>query len=204
MYHFVKIDGVWYLKAENKRDIIDHFNVIMKREFKEGFYDRLDNITICKGVDGKKMFVGHPTAPWSKAIECYMQIWQCSWIEAANKLEEETLQNRLKMFENGKLIYLKDGLTYTTFYNIEPEIEDECYKVEMEFPKKDVYTIDDVRYIQWKDGSHWYAKVGNIDVVDVFGNQKWDTKDEAIKWAKMFINCGELKYYKNKKQNDTI
>jgi hypothetical protein len=187
LYHFVKIDGVWYLKAENKHDIIDHFNIIMKREFKEGFYDRMDNITICKGVDGDKMFVGHPTAPWSKAIECYMQIWQCSWIEAAAKLEEETLQNRLKMFENGKLIYLSDGLTYTTFYNTVPEIEDECYKVEMEFPKKDIYTIDDVRYIQWNHNGHWYAKIDKIDVVWA-GKQKWDTKEEAIEASKKYIN----------------
>lgn len=187
LYHFVKIDGVWYLKVENKHDIIDHFNVIMKREFKEGFYDRMDNITICKGVDGEPMFVGHPTAPWSKAVECYMQIWQCSWIEAAAKLEEETLQSRLKMFEKGKLIYLRDGLTYTTFINMEPEIEDECYKVEMEFPKKDIYTIDDVRYIQWNPNGHWYAKVGNMDIVYA-GKQKWDTKEEAIEASKKYIN----------------
>ena len=186
LYHFVKIDGVWYLKVENKHDIIDHFNVIMKREFKEGFYDRLDNITICKGVDGERMFIGHPTAAWSKAIECYMQVWECTWIEAATKLEEKTLQDRIKMFEDGKPIYLQDGLTYTTFHNMEPEIEDECYKVEMEFPKKDVYTIEDVRYIQWNPGGHWYAKVDNMDVVYA-GKQKWDTKEEAINAAHSFL-----------------
>lgn len=186
LYHFVKIDGVWYLKAENKHDIIDHFNVIMKREFKEGFYDRMDNIVICQGVDGEKMFIGHPTAPWSKAIECYMQIWQCSWIEAASKLEEETLQNRLNMFERGKLIYLRDGLTYTTFINMEPEIEEECYKVEMEYPTPTKYTKNDIRLIQWKDGSHWYAKIGREDVV-MYGKQKWDTKEEASKMAEKYL-----------------
>ena len=185
LYHFVKIDGVWYLKVENKHDIIDHFNVIMKREFKEGFYDRLDNITICKGIDGERMFIGHPTAPWSKAIECYMQIWQCSWIEAANRLEEKTLQDRLQLFDRGCPIYLNDGLTYfSPKDNI--EYEDECYKVEIEFPKKDVYTIDDVRYIQWNLGGHWYAKIGREDVV-MYGKQKWNTKEEAINAAYSFL-----------------
>ena len=45
----------------------------------------------------------------------------------------------------------------------------------------------DIRYIQWKDGSHWYAKIGKYDVVDENGNQKWNTRNEAINAAYSFL-----------------
>ena len=45
----------------------------------------------------------------------------------------------------------------------------------------------DVRLISWKDGFHIYAKVGNDDVVDECGNQKWSTRKEAEEAAKWFI-----------------
>lgn len=55
-----------------------------------------------------------------------------------------------------------------------------------------------VRLISWKDGFHIYAKVGDADVVDEYGNQKWSTRKEAEDAAKWFIensdryeNCGK-------------
>jgi len=36
MYHFVKINKIWYLKIEKEQDIIDHLHTIMKREFELG------------------------------------------------------------------------------------------------------------------------------------------------------------------------
>ena len=54
MYHFVKFNKTWYLKPECLQDVIDHFNKICGREFKEGFEDFRDNTRIRKSsVDGK-------------------------------------------------------------------------------------------------------------------------------------------------------
>ena len=67
------------------------------------------------------------------------------------------------------------------------EYEDECWKDELEYPEPDTYTVNDIRYIQWKDGSHWYAKIGKYDVVDENGNQKWDKYNDAIVAAYKFL-----------------
>lgn len=48
-------------------------------------------------------------------------------------------------------------------------------------------TLEDVRLLTWDGGIHWYAKVNNLDVVWE-GEQKWLTKDEAMKAAEKFIN----------------
>jgi len=44
----------------------------------------------------------------------------------------------------------------------------------------------DVRIIQWPGGSHYYAKIGNTDVV-VGGEQKWDTKMAAENAAAQYL-----------------
>lgn len=42
------------------------------------------------------------------------------------------------------------------------------------------------RFIQWNGGTHWYAKIGDEDIV-VDGKQKWDTKTEAEAAAKEYM-----------------
>jgi hypothetical protein len=68
---------------------------------------------------------------------------------------------------------------------------------ELIYPREAQYHLDEVRYMQWdvpgvSKGVHWYAKVGNFDIVDEKGNQKWDTKEEAMAAAEWF--CQELNY----------
>lgn len=47
------------------------------------------------------------------------------------------------------------------------------------------------RFVQWTGGTHWYAKIGDEDIV-VNGRQKWDTKAEA--------EAAAAKYLKGKKR----
>lgn len=183
MYHFVKIANIWYLKVESKQDIIDHYNIILKREYEEGFKDRTSSTHLCKNGD---IYIEHPTTPWAKAIETYMQVWNMSWINTAHKLETETINGKLQLFDRGCTIYLNNGLTYFSPKD-NVEYNDECWKDVLEYPEPEFYTYKDIRYIQWKDGSHWYAKIGKYDVVDENGNQKWNTRNEAINAAYSFL-----------------
>jgi hypothetical protein len=45
---------------------------------------------------------------------------------------------------------------------------------------------EEIRIISWPNGKHFYAKIGNADVV-VDGRQKWDTKAEAQLNAEKFL-----------------
>lgn len=42
------------------------------------------------------------------------------------------------------------------------------------------------RFIQWPGGTHWYAKIGDEDIV-VDGTQKWDTLEQAAQAAEKFM-----------------
>lgn len=44
---------------------------------------------------------------------------------------------------------------------------------------------DEIRVIKWENGTHYYAKIGDIDV-SWEGKDKWDTKEEAEKAASEF------------------
>lgn len=189
MYHFVKYNNIWYLKPETKQDIMDHYNIILKREYEEGFKDRKASMHLCKNYFGPGedyIYIEHPTTAWAKVVEQYMSVWNLSWVMTAHKLETETINSRLQLFDRGCVQYLSDGLTsFSPKDNI--EYDDECWKDTLEYPEPEHYTENDIRYIQWKDGSHWYVKIGKYDVVDENGNQKWNTRNEAINAAYSFL-----------------
>jgi hypothetical protein len=66
-------------------------------------------------------------------------------------------------------MFFTDGLPYYPPIDW-PEYDEEVWKEELEFPYE--YNFEDVRFIQWPGGRHWYAKLGNIDIVDKYEYQK--------------------------------
>lgn len=191
MYHFVKFNNTWYLKPETVQDIVDHFNKICGREFKEGFEDFRDNTKIIKSsIDGKPTLysMNHTSSVWRTAVQhCAMDIKGIGWLEAATELEQKTFSDRIEMFNKGRAIYLRDGLPY--YCSLEhPKYDEEKWLEKLEYPYE--FQYDEVRFIQWPDGRHWYAKCGNIDIVDKYGRQKWNDKSYAQKIAKAWCQCG--------------
>lgn len=49
------------------------------------------------------------------------------------------------------------------------------------------FTTKDIKISRWPNGKHFYAKVGNIDVVDSGGNVKWNTHYAAQMAAERFM-----------------
>lgn len=45
-----------------------------------------------------------------------------------------------------------------------------------------------IKTFRWPDGNHYYATVDGKDVVDEWGEQKWNSEAEAVAAAKMFIS----------------
>lgn len=185
-YHFVKFNNVWYLKVESVQDIIDHFNTILKDQFIDGFKDYMNSVKVCKRPNGKPwVYIAHPETEWNAAVNSIMRIKGLSWVDAANELENKTYKDRIWAFGKGP-VYLTNGLGYAPLKE-EPEYEDEQWIDEIRYPVSE-FDIEKVRYIKWVGGKHWYAKFGVYDIVDENGNQKWDTKEEAEKAVRRYIN----------------
>lgn len=189
MYHFVKFNNIWYLKPEKLEDVIEHFKKFCGREFEEGFNDFKNNVAIHKDYNGEKYLYSknHSSSHWRNAVELTMQINDQSWIEAACSLEDKTYKDRINHFNSGKPVFFTDGLAYCPLIDW-PEYEDEIWKEELEFPYE--YQYENCRFIQWPGGRHWYAKYGNIDIIDKYGHQKWSDKSYAQEVAKKWCKCG--------------
>lgn len=52
----------------------------------------------------------------------------------------------------------------------------------------DKYSRSDIKTNKWWGGKHYYAKVGKIDVVDDYGNCKWNTEQYAYDMAVKFMD----------------
>jgi len=64
---------------------------------------------------------------------------------------------------------------------IDKEIKDQKYLKENERMESGI------KITRWVDGTHYYAKIFDQDVVDESGNQKWDSYSEAMSACKRFI-----------------
>ena len=95
-------------------------------------------------------------------------------------------------------IYLEDGVRQFGYSDGNPnyEIVERVFKDKLEYPGIENVTLEDVEFIQWPGGTHWYAKIRREDIVDACGNQKWNTRMEAMQAAKWYIET-YYDYYEN-------
>lgn len=72
-------------------------------------------------------------------------------------------------------------------FDILAEVESEV----LVFP---VTSESDIKVTQWEGGTHFYATVGNMTVYDDKGNMKWNTEEEAKRWAMRALVVGKKAY----------
>lgn len=199
MYKFLKVKrgegrGTWFFVPQTEAQVREHFKKIFGAEIKAGVQEHIR--TSHFRPDGS-VYTEHPSTPWGRAVQVYLDLHGGHWLAAAVQLENETLFQRLDSFREGKTMYLDNGVVESRPCDGDTIVE-ECEKDSLEYPVESQYRLEDVRYMKWDmpdlrvKGTHWYAKIGNRDVKDKDGNMKWDTKEEAEKAAEWFVT--ELNY----------
>lgn len=194
MYKFVRIHrknssdyGTWYLKPQSIDDVNQHWNIVCGMEIREFVRERIDKTVV---DEHGRPFTPHPTTQFGNAVEVMLNINGGRYIETALNVGQLAYNSRIDSFKSGLDIYLPENMLVFCF-SIGYEIAETIEKETLEYPAKRDWETDDVRYMQWNlmdvKGKHWYAKLGNMDVVDKNGNMKWNTKKEAEDVAKWFI-----------------
>lgn len=201
-YEFVRFKDIvtgeeshkWWFAAKTARQVMEHAEKFFKPTMQEGFdsaaHDAIESIFKFGGA-----LMNHPTNEASSAIQCITEIKgferssPFALFDAANELLLTAIKDRLKTIDKGEAVYLEDGVRqfgYTS-KNTHFEIVERYYSDKLEYPDFKKPTMEDVRYIQWEGGWHWYAKVNKEDIIDDLGNQKWNTKKEAEEAAEWYI-----------------
>ncbi len=199
-YRFRKVklpnwnEGMWFFCPQHITDVLDHFNIIIKREITAATQEYVRDAVV---TPSGAVLHPHPDTPFGVGVTVLADTFKIPWAEAAVKLENQTLQDRLNAYRDSKYIhiYLGDGITWFTEHNgMEIEILEEVFLDELVYPVKKIFDYSDVRYMKWDipglsiKGTHWYAKVGNMDVIDKNGKMKWDTEAEALRAAEWFVD----------------
>ena len=204
-YEFVRFKNLatdeeshkWWFAPKTARQVMEHAEKFFKPTMQEGYnsaaHDAVEAIFKYGGI------MNHATNEVASSIETITEIkgFNCSsplaLFDTANELLLTAIKGRLKDIDKGEAVYLEDGVRQFGYTSKNPyfEIVETYYSDKLEYPDFKKPTLDDVRFIQWNGGEHWYAKVNKEDITDEIGRQKWNTKGEAKKAAKWYI----AKYY---------
>ena len=214
-YEFVRFNYVghkdegekhWWFVAKTYDDVVEHTKKVFQPVMQEGFDAYAEKYIegvkgYWKGVasDNNYVYVPHPDNHVENAIR---RIWATKnntttnpnpldLFDTANNMYLEAFHNRINDVAKGP-IYLEDGVRQFGYTENNPhyEIVERVYSDILEYPsEKPIF--DKVKFIQWPDGKHWYAKIGHEDIVDINGNQKWDSRLDAEDAAYWYIK----KYY---------
>lgn len=186
----------WMFEPRTKQDIYDFFNCITIVKSRDEFRGMMESVRkyhkLYEGYDPKNTKVlfnaSHPESVWQICLERYITMPNSMETPLSGTLNMSlaSFKTKMNVFEKGqKAFYPSDGLRCCCILDTD-EIVDECFTDVLEFPKIERPTIDDVRFIQWPGGTHWYAKLNDVDIV-YRGEQKWNTRAEAERAAKMHI-----------------
>ncbi len=105
-----------------------------------------------------------------------------SWVESLVNIRDEVQGNQQKLLIQGYILLIRSIGSYSfdnpdwTHYDVLETKQSE----DMIWPKLEP------RFLQWPGGSHWYAKVGDLDI-EWNDKAKWDTRAEAERAAAKFL-----------------
>lgn len=195
-YKFVRIRqkksgkyGTWYFKPRSVEDVQLHWDTICSAQIRRHVDERYQ--TKYALADTGSHIWPHPTTQFGLGVEALMQATNQSYVLGMLQVENEAYRSRMRSFGLGHDIYLSNGMTVLIPDESVCEIMESIETEKFAFPEQTTWAMKDVRYMQWNmlgnKGTHWYAKIGNLDVTDKDGKMKWDTETEAEDAARWFI-----------------
>jgi len=177
-YRFVKLKDIklnleytWMLECDSFEILQSHNEKCMHIVIEKGLADLFNKEP------------HHLKTEWASGITQLQEITGDSLIKSAITLENNVIGGKIKaMFRFGS-IYIRENGSYMVMHS-DIEVMDVIERDELIYPQ---YTLKDIKITQWKGGTHFYAKVGNVEVSDENDNYKWNTYSEAKKHAENFV-----------------
>ena len=174
----IKDNGLTYqgfIIIESMGDLFDYFNERLRGQAKEA---AVETVARAKARE-KKENVFNTTNVITGLTEFITERngKGCLWNQAVIMGGLEN--NFIDYISRGRIIAINpiNGVSHFTLTNTAE------YEI---LTEKDKYTEADIKVFRWKDGVHWYAKVGYMDVV-IDGEQKWNARWVAESKAKEFL-----------------
>lgn len=184
-----KLNPHWYFVPQSVDQVIEHWKKYCSPIIKQG------SRQVAQIISGEIPYT-HPDNQFRMAVDQLTMLpypeKRCGGMMAAEimlKVENEAYNGRIREFQrgNGHKMFLHPDMRLQIYDDRWSEVVDTVEKDVLTYPEEERPSISDVRIIQWKGGEHYYAKIGKLDVVDEFGNQKWFSEEEALDAAEWYI-----------------
>lgn len=165
----------WLLVLESKEDVIDFHKKALPPKIQLAW----NNLTaVAQGKD-------HVNNGLSHYIYWNIEPGESIFSATCRSLDRVIADKLYYVNKVGKIYQNKFGGYFPHHEYLEVLEEFETDGENILFPE---YTYDDILVKQWKDGTHWYAYVGDIWCEDYSGNKKFDTKDRAMEVARYNVH----------------
>jgi len=177
VYNGLNLDYGYVLKISNFLQLIKY-----NMEYTQGIYNSafLDYAETVEERIRTKINT-HFKNNLNDCIETVAVAKETSYIYELCNFSSKVSKGQIKNIEKFGTIYIQKVGSYFMKSDDIIEYDEPVFNEKCIFP--DNYEI---KISKWPGGKHWYAKIGNIDVV-VNGNQKWNTYELAEKNAKEFL-----------------
>ena len=171
-YNFVKIKDnrtglkyPWILECKDLITLVEHTDKCMGHTIKEGVQDWFK----------KQSKFQHFTTDWAFTCDNFAKMRGENFIMASTRLENEVWAGKVSQLFKGRTLYLREIGSYM-IDSPNFQITDRLVSDTLVYPG---YTKEDIKITKWDGGTHYYAKIGKMDVIDREGNQKWNSRWEA-------------------------
>lgn len=166
-----------YIIIESMKELSEYFEESLNGIQKDSIKKLMDRaFTRARGGS-----VGHTTDHLIDIAEVEADTLGCGVMISHAKIFGEIRTGFIKVISRGEILIInpQNGLSHFGFKKSEP------HKIEI-ISTGNSYTKEDIKIYRWPQGSHWYAKVAQLDVV-INGEQKWNTKQMAEENAIKFL-----------------
>lgn len=181
IFHRVKLKGYgddfpeeWILKISSCTQLLTYWMGTQPFIVQEAFKNQRDVI------DRKAHYTNETAFMANLRAECR----GTSFVDELSVLSSERLEGMMNILRDGKILFIKSVGSYS-FDTLDQKLYEILETRELEklvFPT----AKSDLRFLQWPGGKHWYAKIGNTEVV-VDGKNKWNSRAAARRAANAFI-----------------
>ena len=180
----------YMLKITTVQELLDYFLNVYDKEITAGMEDYLLSSECAELFKQKNIAYHHCRTEWSSLISkvMFLEVNFCEQPETIfsilGKFKNKVFFAKINSLQKFGAIYIKENGSY--FVHSEDTVILDSKESEKYNWKLRPYTEEDIKIIQWRKGTHYYAKIGREDV-EINGAIKWDTWEEAYNKALEYL-----------------
>lgn len=184
-FRFVKVSndsalkGCWHLRVDSIEELTEYAKV--QKHMQDAIKDTM------RVAAGEQV---HFTNRLAEAFNFHMSAHDqgdYDIFQMNEKLVKFFLDDQLKALQSGTPIYINKAGGWFPGNSIDT-LDEIRYSEKLIWP----YALpSDAKISKWEGGTHYYARIGIIDVVDEHGNMKWNTPKQAERAVEEFMKGNE-------------